>query len=450
MFDIEGNVREWKDHVRARGGVSEADLDELEAHLRDELAALAGAGLAPDEAFLVAVKRLGTADPLSGEFAKVNADHLWKQLLLVPEDPAARGKRRREIALVVLLAVVAGVLAKIPELFGIRVGGGRELWYARNLSFFVLPSVVVFLAWKRSLAPVFPAVLGAALVLPFALTLLFPYADPRHTELLAALHLPIVLWLLVCVVYAGARWKTTEGRMDFVRFSGEALIYSVLIGCGGAVLVAFTVAIFSSIGMDATRITSEYVAVMGGCAIPVVAVFLVEAKRSIVENLAPVLARIFSPLFLAVVLVFVIVMPVTGRLPFADREFLIAFDVMLALVLGLVLYVISAHRDTDKPTVFDYLNLALIVVTLVADGVALAAIIGRLSTFGVTPNKLAALGENVALLVNLGGLAVLYTRYLSGKASFKALVSWQTAYLPVYAVWAAFVALGFPPIFAFR
>jgi hypothetical protein len=450
VFDIDSSIREWKDHLRARGGVSEADLEELEGHLRDEIAALCGAGLTPDEAFLVAVKRLGTADALSGEFAKVNAGDLWKQLLLVPEDPAGKRRGRREVGIVVALALMAGLLAKIPELFGIRLAGGTELWYARNLVFFVLPSVVAYLAWKRSLAPAYPALLGAALLLTLSLTLLYPFAAPRHTELLTALHLPIVLWLLVCVVYGGPRWRSAEGRMDFLRFTGETFIYSVLVGCGGAVLVAFTVAIFSSIGINVTRFASEYLVLMGGCAIPVVAVFLVEAKRSIVENLAPVLARIFSPLFLVVLLAFVVVMPITGKTLSAEREFLIAFDLMLALVLGLVLYVISAHRDTDKANAFDYLNLALIAVALVADGIALASIVARLSSFGLSPNKVAALGENVALLVNLVGLAVLYLGYLRGKLGFRSLVWWQTAYLPVYAVWAALVALGFPPIFGYR
>ena len=238
--------------------------------------------------------------------------------------------------------------------------------------------------------------------------------------------------------------------MDFLRFTGEAFIYSVLIGCGGVVVVAFTVAIFSAIGIDAQRFATEYIAVVGGCAIPVVAVFLVEAKRSIVENLAPVLARIFSPLVFLVVLAFLVAMPLTGKGPLEGREFLIAFDLMLALVLGLVAYVISAHREADKPSASDYVSVALIAVTLIADGVALAVMISRLSSFGVSPNRLAALGENIALLVNLAGLAALSLRFILRKGSFGALVRWQTAYLPVYAIWAAFVALGFPPIFGFR
>ena len=62
---------------------------------------------------------------------------------------------------------------------------------------------------------------------------------------------------------------------------------------------------------------------------------------------------------------------------------------------------------------------------------------------------MAALGENIILLVNLAWSAVVYARFIAGRASFAALERWQTAYLPVYSVWAAFVVLAFPPLFSY-
>ena len=122
---------------------------------------------------------------------------------------------------------------------------------------------------------------------------------------------------------------------------------------------------------------------------------------------------------------------------------------MLALVLGLVLYVISARDIRQPANLFDYLNLALILTALVIDGVALSAIIFRLSAFGITPNKLAALGENLALLGNLAGLAWLYIGYFKKKFDFAKLIKWQTDYLYVYFIWTAIVAFIFPIIFKF-
>jgi hypothetical protein len=93
------------------------------------------------------------------------------------------------------------------------------------------------------------------------------------------------------------------------------------------------------------------------------------------------------------------------------------------------------------------LQVVLVVSALIANAFALTAISARITEFGFTPNRVAALGENVILLVNLGVSAVLYTRFLRGKGTFASLEKWQTDYLPVYAVWAAAVVVLFPLIF---
>ena len=89
----------------------------------------------------------------------------------------------------------------------------------------------------------------------------------------------------------------------------------------------------------------------------------------------------------------------------------------------------------------------LVVAALATDVVALGAIASRIDQFGVSPNRVAALGENLILLVNLAWSAVLYLRFLRGRGTFDQLERWQTNYLPVYAAWAAFVVACFPLIF---
>ncbi|HKG32467.1 MAG TPA: DUF4153 domain-containing protein, partial [Gemmatimonadales bacterium] len=128
----------------------------------------------------------------------------------------------------------------------------------------------------------------------------------------------------------------------------------------------------------------------------------------------------------------------------------IAFDLLLVLVLGLLLYSISARDPEAPPGAFDLLLVLLLATALIADAFALAAIGARISEFGFTPNRVAALGENVILLVNLGWSAVLYVRFLRGRGSFAGLERWQTAYLPAYSLWAAIVVIGFPPLFRFN
>jgi hypothetical protein len=95
------------------------------------------------------------------------------------------------------------------------------------------------------------------------------------------------------------------------------------------------------------------------------------------------------------------------------------------------------------------MQVVLVISALSVDAVALWAIAARISEFGFTPNRVAALGENVILLVNLAWSAVLYVRFLRGRGSFAGLERWQTAYLPVYAGWAAIVVIVFPPLFGY-
>ena len=95
------------------------------------------------------------------------------------------------------------------------------------------------------------------------------------------------------------------------------------------------------------------------------------------------------------------------------------------------------------------IQLVLVLAALAADLVALAAMAARIGEMGFTPNRVVALGLNVVLLVNLAGAALLSIRFLRRQGTFTSLEWWQTAYLPVYAAWAAFVAVVLPVLFRF-
>ena len=448
---IEEQIAQWRAYLRRRRAIHGPDVEELEGHLRDQLMALTEAGLAGDEAFLVAVKRMGSLDALSREFAREHSERLWKQLVTTPEAAEESEKTIRTEALVVLcLAVAAALAIKVPALFGLQLGGGDGPFYARNASLFVLPQLMVYFAWKRGM----DVVGGLWLALPFGagavLANVFPFLPGSHTEVLAAMHLPIALWLAVGFAYVGGRWFAGGGRMHFVRFSGELVIYYVLIALGGGVLTGFTVMMFRAIEMDARWLAEGWLIPCGAMGAVIVGSWLVEAKQSVIENMAPVLTKLFTPLFTVMLLAFLATMAWTGSPINVEREVLIGFDLLLVLVVGLVLYAASARDPERPPDFFDGLQLLLVVSALVVDAVALAAIAARISEFGFTPNRVAALGENLILLVNLAGSAWLYARFLRDRSSFAALERWQIAYLPVYSVWAAFVVVVFPPAFGYR
>jgi hypothetical protein len=422
-------------------------VTELEDHLREQVGSLREAGLAADEAFLVAVKRMGQLDALSREFAHEHSERLWKQLIVSSTSAEPWPEARRDGIIAFCLAVAAAMLVKLPELFGIDLEH-NEGFYARNMSFFVLPLVTGYFVWKRRLGANVVRWLTAAFVAAGLVANVYPFAPRGYTEALTALHLPIALWLIVGIAYAGGRWRQVAGRMDFIRFSGELFIYYVLIALGGGVFMAFLGMLFKAIGIDAEPF-AEWIVPCGAAGAVLVASWLVEAKQGVIENMAPVLTRLFTPLFAALLLTFLGTVLWTGRGIDISRNVLIAFDLLLVVVLGLLLYAVSARDAQSPPGAFDLLQVVLVVSALLADAVALGAIAARISEFGFSPNRLAALGENLILLVNLGWAAVLYVRFLQGRASLASIERWLTSYVPVYFAWATIVVVVFPPVFGY-
>lgn len=448
--DLEVQIGHWRSYLGRRRGIHAVDVEELEDHLRDQIASFVDRGLSPDEAFLVAVKRMGAQDAIAREFAREHSERLWKQLVLAPDGAdAAGGDARREMFVVFALTAVAALAVKLPALFGVELTDEHAGFYMRNMSLFVLPLLAGYFAWKgRAGAASWPR-LGLAFAGAAVVANAFPFGRHSDTSQLLALHLPIALWLVVGLAYTGGRWRDSAARMDFVRFSGELFLYYVLIGLGGGVLVAFTVGMFEAIGVDAEWAVQDWLVPCGALGALIVGAWLVEAKKSVIENMAPVLTRLFTPLFAATLVVFLATMALSGRGIDIQRGVLIAFDLLLGLVLGLLLYSVSA-RDPHAPrNAFDFLLVALVISALVADGVALAAIAARITEFGSTPNRLAGLGMNAVLLVNLAWSAWLYIRFLSGRSRFAAIERWQTAYLPAYGAWAIIVVLLFPVLFGY-
>jgi hypothetical protein len=237
--------------------------------------------------------------------------------------------------------------------------------------------------------------------------------------------------------------------MDFVRFTGEWFIYYTLVALGGGVLVAITIGVFEALGIDAAPLVESWVLPGGAVGAVIVVAWLVEWKQSVIENIAPVLTGIFTPLFALMLLAALGGMVVTGSFIDAERDVLILLDALLVLVLGLVLYSLSARDPDAQPSLMDAIQLVLVAGALLLDVLALSAIVSRITEFGFTPNRTAGLGLNLVLLANLAWSAWLLAAFLRRRRSSGDLERWQTAYVPVYGLWAIVVVVAFPPIFAF-
>ena len=442
----ESQIAEWRAYVAKAPAVNGRDVDELEAHLRDQIAELDAAGLTADEAFLVGVKRMGDLDALSREFAREHSGRLWKQLVLsgVDEPPPQAGGWLQAL----VFALAAGIAIQVARLAA-QFPEEEPDWLLRNISLFVLPLLAGYFALRRQLGPRQWVLAAAPFVLAALVVNLYPYGDDSATELLVALHLPVVLWFAVAYPYMGATVRSHERRMDFVRFTGEWVIYYVLIALGGGVLMVLTALILEPIGTDLPERVVEWVLPSGAAGAVIVAAWLVEAKQRVVENMAPVLTMIFTPLFAVMLTVAAATYAVSGVADAFDRELLTVFDALLVVVLGLVLYAMTARDPSRPPELMDRVQLLAVGGALVLDVMVLGAMVARVGDLGFTPNRAASLGLNLVLLVNLAGAAWLSLRFLRRRIAFHVLERWQTSYLPIFALWTAAVVAVLPPLFAF-
>jgi hypothetical protein len=445
MENVESQIAEWRAYVATAAGVNGHDVDELEDHLRHQIADLNAVGLAPDEAFLVAVKRMGDLDSLSREFAREHSGRLWKQLVLRGDEEPARAASGwfEPLAFAVAAAVViqvARLAAGFPD--------EEPNWLARDASLFVLPFLAAYFARRRQLDTRRWVLIAAPFVLAALVVNIYPWDADSATEALVALHLPVMLWFAVAYPYMGGTVRSHERRMDFVRFTGEWFIYYVLIALGGGVLMGLTAGILDPTGVDVDQI-AEWVLPSGAAGAVIVAAWLVESKQRVVENMAPVLTMLFTPLFAVMLAGAAVVYAVTGLGEAFDRELLSVFDALLLVVLALVLYGMSARDPSTSPDWMDRIQLVAVVSALVLDVMVLGSMIARIGDLGFSPNRTAALGLNLVLLVNLAGAALLSARFLTRRSTLHRLERWQTAYLPIFALWAATVVVILPPLFAF-
>jgi hypothetical protein len=446
MNDVESQIAEWRAYVDKTPAVDNRDVDELEGHLRDQIAELEGAGLTADEAFLVAVKRMGDLDTLSREFAREHSGRLWKQLVLRSEDEPTRQSNGGVDALFFAVAAAVAILvARLAAQFPEEEPG----WLLRNAGLFVLPFVAGYFARRRK----FDTRGWVLTAVPFGLAALvvnlYPFDEGPSTKLLVALHLPVVLWFAIAYPYMDGMLRSHERRMDFIRFTGEWVIYYALIALGGGVLLTLTGLILEPIGADLPQRVIEWVLPSGAAGAVIVAAWLVESKQRVVENMAPVLTMLFTPLFAVMLTVAAVTYLVSGVAGEFDRERLGVFDALLLVVLGLVLYAMSAREPSQPPGLMDRVQLLAIAGALVLDVVVLGAMVARVGDLGFTPNRAAALGLNLVLLVNLAGTAWLSLRFLRGRTAFHRLERWQTSYVPIFAVWAVIVVVVLPPLFGF-
>lgn len=340
-----------------------------------------------------------------------------------------------------LLAVFAGITTRVL-LFLVE----EQTIVPVNLVFGVLPFLAaLFLYRSRPDRRV-----QIALILCFLISAIFLNVLPleeRDSILLSHLHLPFFLWVVVGLAFAGDAYRESSARLAYLKFNGEFAILYAILAISGGLLTALTMALFQFAGLEIEEFYFSNVVLPGAAFLFLVASWLVTGKLKLSQALAPLIARIFSPLVLVTLLAYLVTVVLVGKNPFLDRGFLLVFNGILLCVLAIAIFSITELHGGQKKSLSDYINTALIALALVIDSIAFAAIAFRLSSYGITPNRLAVMGVNLIIWVNLASILLASIRYLWNKKKVTDIQKAVTDYLPVYGLWAAFVTFAFPILF---
>jgi len=340
-----------------------------------------------------------------------------------------------------VLAILAGISTRILLHFA-----EQQAIAPINLIFGILPFIAVYFVYNNTPKRNVLYTLTSLFLISVFYVNMLPL-EQKDSIILAYLHFPIFLWVLLGLAFTGNEYGLGRARLAYLKFNGEFCILYASMAISGMLLTALTMQLFGFVGMDIEDFYFKNVVLFGAASLAVVATYLVSRNLKLAKNIAPYIAKIFSPLVLATLLVYLITVILVGKNPFLDRDFLIAFNGILLIVLAVTIFSITESGTEEKKNISDYINFALIVLALIIDSVALSSILYRLSSFGITPNRLAVLGANILIWANLIWIMLSYTRFLQNKTGPSAVQDSVTRYLPVYGLWAAFVTFTFPLIF---
>jgi hypothetical protein len=352
----------------------------------------------------------------------------------------------KELAFVIIASLLAGMVAKIPFIFNLN----HDLFYQRYVGFIVFPALTAYFIWKKNLPVKHIVFTGIAFLLPLIYINQLPANDKSDTLMLAGIHLPFVLWAILGFSYLGGESKSNQHRLGFLRYNGDVVIMTGLLGIAGAALTALTIGLFSLIGLDIVDFYFNNIAIFGLAALPVFATYITQSNPQLINKVSPVIAKIFSPLVLIMLVVYLAAIFISGKGPYKDRNFLMVFNLLLVGVMAIIFFSVAETSGKQRNNTGTFILLALSIVTIIVNGIALSAIVLRITEWGITPNRMAVLGINILMLTNL--LLVAYRLFGSflNKTDIREADHVISRFLPVYVLWALVVTFIFPVVFSFK
>ena len=367
----------------------------------------------------------------------------WNERLNYESDEISWGTSR-ELIFVIMASLLAGLIAKLAAFLNID----EEFYYSRNIGFIVFPIIAVYFAWKNKLTTGKIALAAGLMLAGLVFINLLPNVKESNTLILSCIHLALFLWSVLGFAFVGDYKNDEQKRLGFLKYNGDLVVMTGLILIAGGIMSAITVGLFELIGFH-IGFYFKNVAIYGLAAAPIVGTYLTQTNPQLVGKVSPVIAKLFSPLVLVMLVVYLIAIMYSRKNPYNDREFLMIFNALLIGVMAIIFFSVAEAKAAKSSAQLWILTL-LSVVTIVVNGVALSAILFRISEWGITPNRAAVLGANVLILINLILVAVQFFKVLTKKAELSGVGRVIAYYLPVYFVWTIVVTFIFPLIFGFK
>jgi len=353
---------------------------------------------------------------------------------------------KSELLLVIVFALLAGLVASIPNITGID----NEKFLFRNISFIVFPLLSAYFTWKQKLAFKQYLFTLIAFIIAAVYINLLPANKESSSIMLAFIHLPIFLWTIFGYSFLGEQIKSSQSRISFLRYNGDLLVMSGILLLSTIIFSAITVNLFDLIGINIEIFYFQNIMIWGIAAIPIVATYLIQTNAQLINKVSPIIAKIFTPLVFINLFVYLVAMVYTKKYPYQDRNLLLLFNLLLIGVMALILFSIAEAGKVAKNKFSLIVLFSLSALTIIVNGIALTAIVYRINEFGFSPNRIAVLGGNLLIFINL--ILVSYKLFLTSfkNGSIEEIEETIAGYLPVYAIWSGLITFLIPLLFQFK
>jgi hypothetical protein len=384
------------------------------------------------------------------EISAHKATEFWKARLEHEFSSAAESKCSiTEILILILTCAIVCFLIQIPKIFNLPFTD--DLFYQRNAGLIVLFGLSGHLVVSKKGFNIRNILISLAVFIISAVYVNFlPDKSESQSINLVYLHLPLMLWCLLGLIYINYDVKEKNKRIDYIKFNGDLAIWMALILIAGMVLTGITFGLFEAIDINIEKFYFDYIIISGLVSVPIVATYVIRCHSGLTNKLAPIIAQLFTPLVLLTLIAYLITIPIIGKDPFNDRDFLLIFNIMLLAVMALIIFSISETSAYKKQRFNEIILLSITFVALLIDLIALSAILYRLGEYGFTPNRIAVLGSNLLIFVNLLFIFLNLIQVNFRKKELVRVENTISRYLIVYALWTVIVVFFFPLIFGLK